>query len=409
MSALKKPLGIDVLQAARQRIALVFDRFDRVCVSFSAGKDSTVLLHLVMDEAIRRRRRVGVLFIDLEAQYRATIEHAQACFDLYRDHIEPIWVALPLALRNAVSQYQPKWMCWAPGREHDWVRRPPRIAIADEAFFPFFRRGMEFEEFVEEFGRWYAGAAMTCQLVGIRADESLNRFRTLIADKSRLDNLRWTTWKDGSLYNAYPLYDWRTEDIWTFSARDRRPQNRIYDLMRWAGVPISSQRICQPYGDDQRRGLWLFHLLEPETWCRIVARVNGANAGALYVQEAGNIMGNIRITKPPGHDWKSFCELLLSSMPPATAEHFRNKIAVFLRWYMTRDYPHGIPDEADPKEEAARKAPSWRRICKVLLRNDYWCKGLSFTQHQSASYQAYMKVMKNRRMKWGLMTSSCDP
>lgn len=116
MSQLKKPLGIDVLTAARQRISLVFDRFERVCVSFSAGKDSTVLLHLTMDEAIRRKRRVGVLFIDLEAQYRATIEHAEACFSLYREHIDPYWVALPLSLRNAVSQYEPKWTCWDPER-----------------------------------------------------------------------------------------------------------------------------------------------------------------------------------------------------------------------------------------------------------------------------------------------------
>ena len=39
-----------------------------------------------------------------------------------------------------------------------------------------------------------------------------------------------------------------------------------------------------------------------------------------------------------------------------------------------------IPDYDDPKKEAARKVPSWRRVCKVLLKNDYWCKGLSFSQ-----------------------------
>lgn len=41
-------------------------------------------------------------------------------------------------------------------------------------------------------------------------------------------------------------------------------------------------------------------------------------------------------------------------------------------------------------------SPSWTRICKALLRNDYWCKGLSFTQTKSASYERYMQVMKNR-------------
>lgn len=50
----RRGMGVDVLTAARQRIARTFDDFDRVCVSFSAGKDSTVMLHLVAEEARRR-------------------------------------------------------------------------------------------------------------------------------------------------------------------------------------------------------------------------------------------------------------------------------------------------------------------------------------------------------------------
>jgi predicted phosphoadenosine phosphosulfate sulfurtransferase len=70
------------LQAARERIAWTFDEFEKVYVSFSGGKDSTVMLHLVMDEAIRRGRQVGVLIIDMEAQYRApstTCRRASTC------------------------------------------------------------------------------------------------------------------------------------------------------------------------------------------------------------------------------------------------------------------------------------------------------------------------------------------
>ena len=50
----KRPLDMDVLTAARQRISWTFDHFPRVYVSFSAGKDSTVMLHLVADEARAR-------------------------------------------------------------------------------------------------------------------------------------------------------------------------------------------------------------------------------------------------------------------------------------------------------------------------------------------------------------------
>lgn len=398
----KNYLNKNVLDAAKDRIRYVFDNFPSIYVSFSGGKDSSVMLHLVMDEAIRRNKRVGVLIVDLEGMYKITIDHIQSMLDLYRDYIDPYWVCLPISLRNAVSVYEPKWICWEPGKENDWIRQPPESGIVDESFFPFFRHGMEFEEFVPEFGKWYGKGKLTACFVGIRADESLNRYRTIKAEKTKFDDKVWTTWIQPGLYNIYPIYDWKVDDIWLYNLRYKKSYNRLYDYMHQAGLTPSQMRICQPYGDDQRRGLWLFHVIEPETWARVVARVNGANQGALYVRETGDIMGNIKITKPEGHTWQSFAELLLNSMPPQTKEHYENKIAVFLHWWEDRGYPRGIPDEADIHDEAAKKAPSWKRVCKALLRNDYWCKGLSFSQTKSDAYEKYKKVMRKRRQAWGI-------
>ena len=396
----KRGLGINVLEAARQRVGWVFDNFPRIYVSFSGGKDSTCMLHLVMDESIRRGRKAGVLFVDLEGQYKLTIDHVQECYDLYREHIEPYWVCLPIHLRNAVSQYQPHWICWDEAAKDDWVRTPPPLAITDQSYFPFFRHGMEFEEFVPAFGRWFGGGKLTACFVGIRTDESLNRWRTIAAGrKQSMDGKQWTTWLGEYLWNIYPIYDWQTRDDWIYIGKTGKCYNRLYDRMHQAGLTIHQMRICQPYGDDQRKGLWLFHLIEPETWARVVARVNGANQGALYAQESGNILGVHTITRPPGHTWQSFATMLLESMPAKTAEHYRNKVAVFLRWYELRGYPNGIPDDG-PLDKSS---PSWKRICKALLRNDYWCKGLSFSQHKSEAYEKYLKVMKNRRRRWGLI------
>jgi predicted phosphoadenosine phosphosulfate sulfurtransferase len=396
----KQYLTIDVLTAARDRIAYTFDNFERIYVSFSGGKDSSVMLHLVMDEAINRQRKVGVLIVDLEAQYKLTIDHIQSMLDLYKAHIDPYWVCLPIALRNAVSQFEPKWTCWGDGV--DWVRQPPKIGITDRTYFPFYHYDMEFEEFVPQFGKWYGDGHLTACFVGIRADESLNRYRTIVRDKSRFEDKGFTTWCGEGLYNVYPIYDWRTEDIWTYNSRFSKPYNKLYDLMHQAGLTIHQQRICQPYGDDQRKGLWLFQIIEPETWGQVVARVNGANQGALYAQDSGNILGRLKITKPEGHTWESFSRLILASMPDKSRIHFENKIAVFLKWYQDRGYPNGIPDYGSVQDEAKKIVPSWRRICKALLRNDYWCKGLSFTQTKSESYEKYLSVMKRRRQKWGI-------
>lgn len=402
----------NVYGAAVERIGYTFDNFERIYVSFSGGKDSTVMIHMVMDEAIRRGRKVGILVIDLEAQYRATMEHVEAVLDQYAEHSEQYWVCLPMLLRNAVSQFQPRWCCWEPEAREGWVREIPQhpSVISDPAAFPFFSSRMEFEEFMVLFGLWYSGGKDTAAFVGIRCDESLNRFRTVASNsKESHGGKRFTTRVEGPLFNAYPIYDWKTQDVWTYHAKfPAKRWNRLYDMMHLAGLTIHQMRICQPYGDDQRRGLWLYHLIEPESWFRVVARVNGANSGALYIQESGNINGYQSVACPPGHTWKSFCNLLLESLPRPTREHYQRKFRSFIKGWEGRGYVDGIPNEAPKVLESKMWAPSWRRLCKVLLRNDHWCKGLGLTQPKSKAYQDYVEMMRKKRGENGRTKEATD-
>jgi predicted phosphoadenosine phosphosulfate sulfurtransferase len=399
MSRLKRYREENVLSAAQARVRYAFDNFTKVYVSFSGGKDSSVMLHLVMDEAIKRGRRVGVLVIDLEAQYTATIKHVEEMLNMYADHIDAHWVCLPLVLRNAVSNYSPRWCCWDPSIPDQWVRQFPDhpAVIKDPAHYPFFAEHMEFEEFIVDWAEWYSQGEMTCGMIGIRCDESLNRFRTIAARFKDMHNgTRYTTHVVGSAYNLYPIYDWKTEDIWRYHAHyPEKPHNTVYDRMYQAGLTLSQMRLCQPYGDDQRRGLWLYHVLEPQTWFKLVVRVNGANSGSASVQESGNISGYGKITKPDGHTWESFCKLLLSSLPDPTRVHYQNRFKTFLSWWRARGYKSGIPDEAPRILEEAREAPSWRRLCKALLRNDWWCKGLGFSQPVSEAYSKFKRMKRS--------------
>ena len=68
-------LGIDVYEASKKRISWSFDNFEKLYISLSGGKDSTTMFHLVLDEARKRKRKVGVFIVDLEAQYKLTIEN----------------------------------------------------------------------------------------------------------------------------------------------------------------------------------------------------------------------------------------------------------------------------------------------------------------------------------------------
>jgi predicted phosphoadenosine phosphosulfate sulfurtransferase len=398
----------NVLEAAQERIEFAFDNFKKIYVSFSAGKDSTVMLHLAIDEAKKRNQKIGLLIVDLEGQYKFTIDHIHETIKEYDEWIDLYWVCLPLHLRNAVSVYEPFWKCWDADRKEDWIREAPENGITDPNYFPFFRDGMEFEEFVPEFGEWYSQGELTCCMVGIRTDESLNRYRTIASTtKVRFKDTQFTTLVTENVFNFYPVYDWRTEDIWIYHAKfPEKRFNELYELMNKAGLSIHQQRICQPYGDDQRRGLWLFHLIEPETWAKVVARVNGANSGALYVNESGSITGYNKITKPDNHTWKSFAELFLNSIPEVTKEHYLNKIFTFTEWWEKRGYEDGIPDETPYLLEAKKLTPSWRRVCKSLLRNDYWMKGLGFTQHKTAAYQNYLDLKKRKREEAKLLKTN---
>jgi predicted phosphoadenosine phosphosulfate sulfurtransferase len=386
-----------VLEASRERVSLVFDNFERIYISFSGGKDSSVMSHLVLAEAKKRNRKVGLLIIDLEAQYNDTIIHIEQMIEMYKDNIELHWICAELLLRNAVSNYQPRWVCWDEEKKDVWVRQKPELA-SDLTQYDFYQPKMEFEEFMVIFGEWYSQGKNTCAFIGIRSDESLHRYRAITSRKDGLmfNNWKWSTKVSSKLYNIYPIYDWRTEDIWVFHGRYKELiHNKVYDKMMMAGVKISQQRLCQPYGDDQRRGLWLYHIIEPNTWYKLIARVNGVNSGALYVQENGNVSGYNKIYKPEGHTWESFCNLLLSTMPRKTGEHYRERFIKFIKGWQDRGYLV-IPDEAPEDLESKCWVPSWRRMCKVMLRNDYWCKGLGQTQPFSDAYGKFKEIKKKR-------------
>ena len=100
---------------------------------------------------------------------------------------------------------------------------------------------------------------------------------------------------------------------------------------------------------------------------------------------------------------ESYARFLLDSLPEYEREHYENKTAVFRNWWRSRRGLETV-DEADPKIEAARKAPTWRRVCKTILLNDRTCRRLGFSPQNSSteSYERYRKAMRKRRTKWGV-------
>ena len=382
----------NVFDASLERIEFAFDNFDNLCVSYSGGKDSTLMIQLVNMIAKKRNRKFDVLFIDMEAQYLMTIEHIKTLKNKLECIRDFYWVCLPLSLRNAVSVFEPRWICWEKAKKDKWVREMPEFAInEDNNIFPFFRYAMEFEEFVPEFEKWYQEkkGGMCGSFVGIRCDESLNRFRTIVSQKKdRLKDKPWTTRNKplNNSYSIYPIYDYRTEDVWIATFNNNFEYNYVYELMYKNGLGIHQQRLCQPFGDDQKNGLDQYRAIEAENWDKLLKRVAGVNFGNIYCRTSA--LGNIKSEKPEHLTWQEWALYLLESIGiynKKLEKHYAIKIKKFFKYWeekcgCTLDM---IEDEADKKMESLKIVPSWRRVARALERNDFFLTRLSFGETKS--------------------------
>lgn len=388
----KKYLEKNVLEAALERLEIMFDNFDNIYFSLSGGKDSSVMVQLANKVAKQKNKKFDVLFIDLEAQYKHTVEHVERLKKLsqIRDFYH---ITLPIALRNAVSVLQPKWICWEDESKHLWVRDMPKDSInIKNCPFEWFKKGEEFEEFIIQFANWYQKKyqnKVACG-IGIRTDESLNRFRTIALQdrKQTFMGYNWTTRinvndRHIDVYNFYPIYDWSTEDIWGAVSQLDLEFNYIYELMYKNGLSIYEQRLCQPYGDDQRNGLDQFKALEYDTWSKVLNRVNGVNFGNIYCKTTA--LGNIKSCKPEFMSWQQYTVFLLESIGIYNRDlmmHYYRKIKKFMIWYKNKYgvETKNIAETAECKLENQKKTISWRRIARAIEKNDFYLRRLSFGQ-----------------------------
>ena len=110
----KQYIEDDVYTALQNRLHFLFNEFENIYISFSGGKDSGLLLNLVLD--FKRKfypdKVIGVFHQDFEAQYTLTSEYIERTFESIKNEVEPYWVCLPMATRTALSSYQMYWYPW---------------------------------------------------------------------------------------------------------------------------------------------------------------------------------------------------------------------------------------------------------------------------------------------------------
>jgi predicted phosphoadenosine phosphosulfate sulfurtransferase len=87
----------NVYELAQERLDVIFREFDTICVSFSGGKDSGVLLNLCIDYIRRNRlnRKLCVFHMDYEIQYSMTIDYVDRVLEANKDILEVYRVCVP--------------------------------------------------------------------------------------------------------------------------------------------------------------------------------------------------------------------------------------------------------------------------------------------------------------------------
>lgn len=404
---------MNVLEATEERLRLIFEDFDNVLVAFSCGKDSGVLLNLAYRYARANglTHKLGFYYEDYEAGYRYTDEYAERMFaslELERK----FWLCLPISAACSVSMFEPRWIPWDDDKRDIWVRPMPAheyVINADNCPYPFVKGTKGFDARIQ-FSEWYAKkyGGRTAVLIGIRAHESLTRRAIFTSNHRKFmhKGLRYSKTMNEQMCNFYPLYDWRTEDIWTANARLGFDYNRIYDLYYQAGLTIDQMRVASPFHQSGQNDLKLYKVIDPHNWGRMVGRVNGCNFGGLY--GGTTAMGWRKMVKPPHFTWKQYAEFLISTLPEATKKKFTYHVTRLKKDWTERGRGRnpevietmrreGLTIEnthvrckrcTKPKlyevvkiqnddflEETSipmfRLCPSWKAICITIMKNDY--------------------------------------
>ena len=411
-------LHMNVYDAFLARMHFLFEEFDHIYVSFSGGKDSGLLLNLVLDYRNQHypERAIGVFHQDFEAQYTVTTEYVERTFERIQDQVELYWVCLPMATRTALSSYEMYWYPWDDTKKELWVREMPQkeyVINLENNRMTTYRYRMHQEDLAKQFGRWYRDAhdgGKTVCLLGNRADESILRYSGFLNKKYGYKDTCWISKQFKDVWCASPLYDWSTDDVWHATYLFGYDYNRLYDLYYMAGLKPSQMRVASPFNDYAKDALNLYRVIDPEIWCKLVGRVQGANFASIYGKSKA--MGYRNITLPEGHTWKSYTKFLLDTLPKRLRNNYAKKFNTSIQfWHGTGGgldesviqelqekgyqirrngvsnytlnqksrivFVGPIPDHTDDIK-STKDIPSWKRMCYCILKNDHICRFMGF-------------------------------
>lgn len=189
----KKYLDVDVYSAAKQRIKEMIQKFDDFYVSFSGGKDSGVLLELVIEVAKEMGKLpVKAVFSDLEVIFKETADYVLRMFE--REEVQGYWLCLEELDENGSSIFERYFKIWDKCKKDKWIHQPPNkpYVITDDNCPEKLKRYLQPEKLeywsIEHFGEYLCdelGVNNICNFIGMRGQESYGRYMCVKVEKKQ--------------------------------------------------------------------------------------------------------------------------------------------------------------------------------------------------------------------------------
>jgi predicted phosphoadenosine phosphosulfate sulfurtransferase len=234
MKSKVKYIDNDVYTEAKNRIKHVILSFDKLFVCFSGGKDSLVVLNLLEDvyKELEIKEKINVIFRDEELIPDNVVnfvqEHAKKT-DKYNFY----YYAVPLYSNKFILGKTIEYVQWDKNRK--WIRQKSKNAItlpkSDKRVFSQY----QMDKFIAE-----GHKGKLAYLTGIRADESLIRYRACISKKN--ENYITAT-EVPNVKLVKPIYDWSEKDVFKYFYDNGIKYCEIYDIQMLNGERL---RVSTP-------------------------------------------------------------------------------------------------------------------------------------------------------------------
>ena len=253
----KKYIDSDVYTEAKKRIKHVINTFDSLLVAFSGGKDSLCVLSLVEEvyKELGITEKVKVFFRDEELIPDDVIDFVKEKAESGRYDFR--YYAIPLLSNKFILGKTYEYVQWDKDRR--WMRQPPEYAITlpPDKYQVFSQYTAD--EFIcqNEKGR-------VAILTGIRADESLIRFRSCCVKRNEnyinaTDNRRIKLVK--------PIYDWSERDIFIYFCKNNIRYCEIYDKQAINGQGL---RVSTPLHAESAKRFYKLRTLYPNFYQQLI-------------------------------------------------------------------------------------------------------------------------------------------